>query len=374
MGSVRGCEVKNACKTPVLRATNSVSERAVRPAPGQAQTDCLFDSFAEVFVGDPGGDRGRPRLPLPAVGSAVVPGPGRLAAGQGPGAKRMFATPSRAAISPARWASSKAQTESAVLTWRCRRARSATARRCGRSPRRRRPSSARRSRRARRGAEAGRSRADRVRQPFHCSPPRAAPGSAGSAEGCVAVISVCPSPARGAASASRRRRSSSESTSSRSRSGGGESSEASARSSARTASRCSPCDPNPRSSRPAEIARSSRWGPSPVVPRATSASRRASRATTDGGVALVAENAAGKAELLERPRNRARAPPSSPAAPRRAARRGRRRAPSTARPCHAATGRAEPGAARRSAARAPQRSPAAGRCAAGSRRASARSR
>ena len=80
-------------------------------------------------------------------------------------------------------------------------------------------------------------------------PPRSAPARAGSAERCVAVITVCPIPATRAASTSRRPRSSSESTSSRSSSGGVGSSSASASSSDSTASRCSPCEPNWRRSR-----------------------------------------------------------------------------------------------------------------------------
>src|SRR5436309_11796886 len=49
----------NACKTTVLPAAKSVSDRAVRGAPGEPQTDRFLHTFAQLLVLDGRGDLGR---------------------------------------------------------------------------------------------------------------------------------------------------------------------------------------------------------------------------------------------------------------------------------------------------------------------------
>src|SRR5918996_120774 len=116
---------------------------------------------------------------------------------------------------------------------------------------------------------------------------------AGTASRLGALTSACPPGGRAARSARLRSPSSSLSTSSRRSRGGVPRSSArtpaSARTSARTAVRCSPCEPNPRNSRsPARSSTSRRWGPTrrapppvpPSRPRGGPARRRAQRAAS----------------------------------------------------------------------------------------------
>src|SRR5581483_7413419 len=53
---------ENACKTTVLQAAESVSDRAVYGVPGEAQTDRFLHTFTEVFVPDRRGDLRREPL------------------------------------------------------------------------------------------------------------------------------------------------------------------------------------------------------------------------------------------------------------------------------------------------------------------------
>ena len=112
---------ENACKTRVLRGTESVSDRAGAAPLCKPQTDRFLHTFAQLFVSDRGGDRPRPLLVLRRGLDRASKRPLRRPTASGPGAKRSRGTSQpaarrRSAISAARWPSSKAQTESAVCT------------------------------------------------------------------------------------------------------------------------------------------------------------------------------------------------------------------------------------------------------------------
>ena len=88
--------------------------RSRRPS-REAQSDRFLHTFAQLFVVD---RRPPARGPLVVLRRRLERGSrtrSSAASGSGPGAKRSFATPSRSAISCARWPSSNAHTESAVL-------------------------------------------------------------------------------------------------------------------------------------------------------------------------------------------------------------------------------------------------------------------
>ena len=162
---------------------------------------------------------------------------------------------------PPCWASSKAHTESAVLTCSVpsRAIRAGHAFRAIASPTAAGQRSQTLARARPAAAEPGELAADGVRQRVQGSPPR--PGSArrGAPSACVVVITVCPSPATDAgedAAAARVELGEHvvEQQQRRSRAGA----RASASRSASTASRCSPCEPNPRRSRPSEAIRGRR--------------------------------------------------------------------------------------------------------------------
>ena len=223
------------------------SERPLR----EPQSHRFFDSFRAGFRRRARQQSRPPRAPAPrrargrADAAPAVSGPGQRP-GREPHRRHARA---RAAISGARCASSKAHTESAVLTCSVpsRAIRAGHALRAIAVADRRRPARDDLGQ-PRLRAEPRQLAADGVRQPFHCSPPP--PGRpAGSAEACVAVITVCPSSRHRLGQNAAAAGSSSESTSSRRRIGGGERSDASASSSESTARRCSPCEPKPRSSR-----------------------------------------------------------------------------------------------------------------------------
>ena len=241
------------------------------------------------------------------------------------------------AISAARWPSSNAQIESVVLTCSVpsRAMRAGHAFRAIAVADRLRP-----ARRASVGEAGLRAEARRARrgpasdEPVQGSPPRPAPARRGSALRCVAVITTCSSSATRSASTRRRRgvelREHVVEQQQRPRC----SSSVSASSSARSASRCSPCEPKLRRSRsPAAIRTSSRCGPSagraaragrrragPRVPAAVGGSALVARASPSGRPSSPARSAKPGGERRDRvaPQLR-RAPP-----------RARRRAPSTA--------------------------------------------
>ena len=292
----------------------------------------LFSTVLRRFSSlDRRGDRGGLAQIAPAVGDTGAGTGCRSPIGpaSGPGAKRTVATPSRAAISCPRWASSKAQTESARVDVERAVARDPGGPRVPRDPLADgvRPALDER----RRGPPEGPKRAelapDRVRQPFQGSPPRLARldrkqgrvrrGDHGLAE---PRDRGRPEPRGGAGRAPRGRRREAGAAAARAarpRPGGARA----RRAAARPASRSREARGRPRSTR------SSRCGPRPVVPRVTSASRRTSSASTDGRVAIVGEPPAREPEARRgAPGTPARAPPRSRGVPRPALPRVRRRA------------------------------------------------
>ena len=342
--------------------------------PCEAQTDRFLHTFAQLFVGDRGGDRAararsssRRRLERRSATALR-----RRLDGSGPGAKRT-ARRRRAASAISARALAELERPDRVGRVHVQRPVAGDARRPrvarDRGADRRRPAldelgqarPAGRSARARRGS--------RYRAGSMAPPPRAGRARPAARDACVAVITVWPMPATRAASTRRRPGSSSESTSSSSSSGAVGSSSASARSSESTASRCSPCEPKLRRSRsPLAISDVVEVRPEPGRAALEVALRAAPRASADGRrLARRSRAARRQAELVgalgearrERGERLARAPSTS-AAPSAAT-----RSVHGASASRSARARAARGAARRSAARARRRSPAAGRRAPG---------
>ena len=249
-GRIRSSRLENKRKS--LQNTGFAgSRRSYRRAwserPLASPRATAFSTVFRRFSSPSGAGCGQPpRAPAPRRAPGRTDGPCAVSGpGSGPGANRTAVTSARAAISRARCASSKAHTESAVLTCSVpsRAIRAGHALRAMPSP-----TAAASARRPRPAPTAGRTATARPGRRQTAVPLLTSttwPAGPGSAEAWVAVITVCPSSRTASARRPRRRASSSERTSSRRRIGGGERSDASARSSESTARRCSPWEPKP---------------------------------------------------------------------------------------------------------------------------------
>ena len=294
---------ENACKTEVLRAADSVSERAVAAARSRGRKAPLFAQFRAALRPRSGPRARRPARSCSGVGrsgarrrrldgSCLRDRPGREA-----DRRRRRAAP---AISAARWPSSNAQIESVVLTCSVpsRAIRAGHALRAIASP----TASGQRATTSARpacGPKRDELAADRDQTACPGVTSTTCAGSTGSAQRCVAVITTCSSPAtrsasdaRGGASRAPRARRRAAAAAARRAAPPPRAGARAPRGAARPASRSCAGRARRRRSRT-----SSRCGPSPVEPRRRSASSRASRAAAVGGSRVVAERAVGKAEL-----------------------------------------------------------------------------